>query len=193
MPPHSSREDRCGGCLSICATPRENVHRLPDCLIAFVNDKAFANDNEDKAVYSVTSRRQDNRTPSGLSQARGVLGRWAAMLHFAAKPSRSLWSEESFFFARKHALAWGHKQPLRSLHFPDSKFLTAAHLNRTGEDPASRRGKMQFGTPERWQSGRMRRFAKPLYGLTPVPRVRIPPSPPSFQLLTVHQITLQIS
>src|SRR5580700_233787 len=24
----------------------------------------------------------------------------------------------------------------------------------------------------------MRRFAKPLYGLTPVPRVRIPPSPP---------------
>ena len=31
---------------------------------------------------------------------------------------------------------------------------------------------------ERWQSGRMRRFAKPLYGLTPVPRVRIPPSPP---------------
>jgi hypothetical protein len=34
-------------------------------------------------------------------------------------------------------------------------------------------------TPERWQSGRMRRFAKPLYGLTPVPRVRIPPSPPS--------------
>ena len=32
--------------------------------------------------------------------------------------------------------------------------------------------------PERWQSGRMRRFAKPLYGLTPVPRVRIPPSPP---------------
>src|SRR5271168_1313731 len=33
-------------------------------------------------------------------------------------------------------------------------------------------------TPERWQSGRMRRFAKPLYGLTPVPRVRIPPSPP---------------
>jgi hypothetical protein len=26
----------------------------------------------------------------------------------------------------------------------------------------------------------MRRFAKPLYGLTPVPRVRIPPSPPVF-------------
>jgi hypothetical protein len=23
-------------------------------------------------------------------------------------------------------------------------------------------------------------FAKPLYGLTPVPRVRIPPSPPDF-------------
>ena len=37
-------------------------------------------------------------------------------------------------------------------------------------------------TPERWQSGRMRRFAKPLYGLTPVPRVRIPPSPPFFIL-----------
>src|SRR3954463_7055087 len=35
-------------------------------------------------------------------------------------------------------------------------------------------------TAERWQSGRMRRFAKPLYGLTPVPRVRIPPSPPVF-------------
>jgi hypothetical protein len=27
-------------------------------------------------------------------------------------------------------------------------------------------------------------IAKPLYGLTPVPRVRIPPSPPVFQLLT---------
>ncbi len=39
----------------------------------------------------------------------------------------------------------------------------------------------------------MRRFAKPLYGLTPVPRVRIPPSPPCFQLLTCHQITSQIS
>ena len=35
-----------------------------------------------------------------------------------------------------------------------------------------------FRIPERWQSGRMRRFAKPLYGLKPVPRVRIPPSPP---------------
>src|SRR5271168_5205440 len=39
-------------------------------------------------------------------------------------------------------------------------------------------------TPERWQSGRMRRFAKPLYGLTPVPRVRIPPSPPYTTQLT---------
>src|SRR5208283_1766730 len=37
---------------------------------------------------------------------------------------------------------------------------------------------LQVRPPERWQSGRMRRFAKPLYGLTPVPRVRIPPSPP---------------
>jgi hypothetical protein len=37
---------------------------------------------------------------------------------------------------------------------------------------------MKTRTPERWQSGRMRRFAKPLYGLTPVPRVRIPASPP---------------
>ncbi len=42
------------------------------------------------------------------------------------------------------------------------------------------RGKLKLRTPERWQSGRMRRFAKPLYGLTPVPRVRIPPSPPEF-------------
>src|ERR1700704_651057 len=41
--------------------------------------------------------------------------------------------------------------------------------------------KIKFRTPERWQSGRMRRFAKPLYGLTPVPRVRIPPSPPLTQ------------
>jgi hypothetical protein len=31
----------------------------------------------------------------------------------------------------------------------------------------------------RWLSGRKRRFAKPLYGLKPVPRVRIPASPPS--------------
>ena len=41
-----------------------------------------------------------------------------------------------------------------------------------------KRGKLQVRALERWQSGRMRRFAKPLYGLTPVPRVRIPPSPP---------------
>ncbi len=33
---------------------------------------------------------------------------------------------------------------------------------------------------ERWQSGRMRRSRKPLYG-NPVPRVRIPPSPPSLK------------
>src|SRR5579862_7728935 len=38
--------------------------------------------------------------------------------------------------------------------------------------------KLVAGPPERWQSGRMRRFAKPLYGLTPVPRVRITPSRP---------------
>ncbi len=31
---------------------------------------------------------------------------------------------------------------------------------------------------ERCLSGRKGRFAKPLYGLKPVPRVRIPPSPP---------------
>ncbi len=49
---------------------------------------------------------------------------------------------------------------------------------RVGKDPQLNRGKLLFRTPERWQSGRMRRFAKPLYGLTPVPRVRIPPSPP---------------
>jgi hypothetical protein len=43
-------------------------------------------------------------------------------------------------------------------------------------------------TPERWQSGRMRRFAKPLYGLTPVPRVRIPPSPPDFLRFYFQQL-----
>ena len=32
----------------------------------------------------------------------------------------------------------------------------------------------------RWLSGRKRRFAKPLYGLKPVPGVRIPSSPPVF-------------
>jgi hypothetical protein len=46
------------------------------------------------------------------------------------------------------------------------------------KDTDIERGKLKLRTPERWQSGRMRRFAKPLYGLTPVPRVRIPPSPP---------------
>src|SRR6266852_3013785 len=51
----------------------------------------------------------------------------------------------------------------------------------------SQRGKLYLRTPERWQSGRMRRFAKPLYGLTPVPRVRIPPSPP------VQQVTAALS
>jgi hypothetical protein len=33
----------------------------------------------------------------------------------------------------------------------------------------------------------MRRFAKPLYGLTPVPRVRIPPSPPDFLESSIQQ------
>ena len=33
---------------------------------------------------------------------------------------------------------------------------------------------------ERWLSGRKQRFAKPSYGLKPVPGVRIPPSPPEF-------------
>ncbi len=33
----------------------------------------------------------------------------------------------------------------------------------------------------RWPSGRRRRFAKPLYGLKPVSRVRIPASPPNLR------------
>ena len=51
-------------------------------------------------------------------------------------------------------------------------------MTTAAENACPRRGKLEIRTPERWQSGRMRRFAKPLYGLTPVPRVRIPPSPP---------------
>ena len=40
----------------------------------------------------------------------------------------------------------------------------------------------------RWLSGRKRRFAKPLYGLKPVPRVRIPASPPiSLRSLALRQ------
>ena len=38
--------------------PEKEVHWLPGCLIVFANDKA------------VLSRRQKNRTPSGLSVAR---------------------------------------------------------------------------------------------------------------------------
>ena len=38
---------------------------------------------------------------------------------------------------------------------------------------------------ERWLSGLKRRFAKPLYGLRPVPGVRIPPSPVSFQFVLI--------
>jgi hypothetical protein len=34
-------------------------------------------------------------------------------------------------------------------------------LPRVGKDPQLNRGKLLFRTPERWQSGRMRRFAKP--------------------------------
>jgi hypothetical protein len=34
----------------------------------------------------------------------------------------------------------------------------------------------------------MRRFAKPLYGLTPVPRVRIPPSPPILLVARVARL-----
>src|ERR1700683_391396 len=52
---------------------------------------------------------------------------------------------------------------------------------------------MKIRTPERWQSGRMRRFAKPLYGLTPVPRVRIPPSPPhSLNCRNLHALCAEI-
>ena len=48
----------------------------------------------------------------------------------------------------------------------------------------------------RWLSGRKRRFAKPLYGLKPVPRVRIPASPPTLRPATLalrpfrHRATL---
>src|ERR1041385_1195105 len=35
----------------------------------------------------------------------------------------------------------------------------------------------------------MRRFAKPLYGLKPVPRVRIPPSPPDFLIQAFTRAT----
>jgi hypothetical protein len=39
----------------------------------------------------------------------------------------------------------------------------------------------------------MRRFAKPLYGLTPVPRVRIPPSPPDVLTPAVIIVYLTLS
>jgi hypothetical protein len=35
-------------------------------------------------------------------------------------------------------------------------------------------------------------FAKPLYGLTPVPRVRIPPSPPLLLLSGVYESVIPI-
>ena len=41
---------------------------------------------------------------------------------------------------------------------------------------------------ERWLRGRKRRFAKPLYGLIPVSRVRIPPSPYFFFLKPVYSL-----
>src|SRR5205814_7371999 len=63
----------------------------------------------------------------------------------------------------------GGRATARSLAIADDGCAHGSH---------SERDKLCFRTPERWQSGRMRRFAKPLYGLTPVPRVRIPPSPP---------------
>jgi hypothetical protein len=40
---------------------------------------------------------------------------------------------------------------------------------------------------ERWQSGRMRRIANPLYWSRPVPRVRIPPSPPHYEARRARQ------
>ena len=40
---------------------------------------------------------------------------------------------------------------------------------------------------ERWQSGRMRRIANPLYWSRPVPRVRIPPSPPFYEARRARQ------
>ena len=46
---------------------------------------------------------------------------------------------------------------------------------------------------ERCLSGRKGRFAKPLYGLKSVPRVRIPPSPPSpFEAIASEGIFLNI-
>src|SRR5207244_1903077 len=49
---------------------------------------------------------------------------------------------------------------------------------------------MSLIAAERWQSGRMRRFAKPLYGLKPVPRVRIPPSPPVLESIRAQFFSL---
>ena len=64
------------------------------------------------------------------------------------------------------------------------RFISQVHpaavlISNRGREISFTRGKLDSPRPERWQSGRMRRFAKPLYGLTPVPRVRIPPSPPA--------------
>ena len=64
---------------------------------------------------------------------------------------------------------------------PITNSKVAHPIDRADESDRLRHGKLKARTPERWQSGRMRRFAKPLYGLTPVPRVRIPPSPPDSQ------------
>ena len=61
-----------------------------------------------------------------------------------------------------------------------------------GRDDA--RTKFQFDiyleSAVRWLSGRKRRFAKPLYGLKPVPRVRIPASPPTFARLNRERATV---
>ena len=63
--------------------------------------------------------------------------------------------------------------------------MSTAHEG--GFDAASSRGVADSGASYtyrpravRWLSGRKRRFAKPLYGLKPVPGVRIPSSPPVF-------------
>ena len=70
-------------------------------------------------------------------------------------------------------------------HFNEGGFTKTVAFGTTKARSWKCRLHVYLPSAVRWPSGRRRRFAKPLYDLKVVPRVRIPASPP-FQAFAIH-------
>ena len=85
----------------------------------------------------------------------------------------------TYSFSDHFLCSWPGAPPL-----PNARRARRLPTSRAGRRLDSRPGgdriRLSNRFAERWLSGRKRRFAKPLSGLKPAPRVRIPASPPNF-------------